>query len=520
MEKETDVDCGGEDCAACANEKSCAVVTDCASNFCDGGTCKSAPTDSPTSSPTTTSPTATPTKSPSAFPTASPTENPTTSSPTVPTTGAPTTPRISVTVSASGTNFWFKDQDNSRAAGFAYFDENGDGFWNLTEAQGAFDIAAKVLGEALNVDFDVWVLRVTGKGVDSDPVISESQYQDGNTRPPSGSCTNMTSPEITVRKMQNGIQLNVDDGKVSGNSIPGLATFDYFDSDCDGKLQVDDLEAMQTILTPNAPEGTSLTDEAAWLKDVVTATDPDGDKSISRGPFLAYFKDGLACPWTPCGVDIDPPCKPLGKREFENKVLNGYRFYTNRGSYQLFFNYYDADCDGKWDPSELSDMVSAVDILTRGQINPGDKDALSNILSLEWLKERDANGDGEISFDEYISVGADDANAEIAAAYSAVIILASVLGGLVCCCGCYATYKCRPEYLPKVIKKRFDVVYEHDTVKTVRSKLHGALDKVGLDYEVTDRRNSISRLSVGSVNNPNELEVPSIANTSSVRENV
>ena len=37
---ETDVDCGGPDCGKCADGSSCAGSGDCASNFCDNGTCE------------------------------------------------------------------------------------------------------------------------------------------------------------------------------------------------------------------------------------------------------------------------------------------------------------------------------------------------------------------------------------------------------------------------------------------------------------------------------------------------
>jgi hypothetical protein len=37
---ETDVDCGGLDCAKCALGKICLVATDCASSVCSGGKCQ------------------------------------------------------------------------------------------------------------------------------------------------------------------------------------------------------------------------------------------------------------------------------------------------------------------------------------------------------------------------------------------------------------------------------------------------------------------------------------------------
>jgi hypothetical protein len=36
---ETDVDCGGPECAPCGNGSDCSAPTDCESAFCDGGTC-------------------------------------------------------------------------------------------------------------------------------------------------------------------------------------------------------------------------------------------------------------------------------------------------------------------------------------------------------------------------------------------------------------------------------------------------------------------------------------------------
>jgi hypothetical protein len=38
--KETDVDCGGPDCAKCANTKACGVASDCLSGTCTGGACQ------------------------------------------------------------------------------------------------------------------------------------------------------------------------------------------------------------------------------------------------------------------------------------------------------------------------------------------------------------------------------------------------------------------------------------------------------------------------------------------------
>jgi hypothetical protein len=37
--KETDVDCGGPDCATCASGKKCTTGTDCTSKTCTSGTC-------------------------------------------------------------------------------------------------------------------------------------------------------------------------------------------------------------------------------------------------------------------------------------------------------------------------------------------------------------------------------------------------------------------------------------------------------------------------------------------------
>ncbi|MGC4079469.1 MAG: hypothetical protein QM702_21000 [Rubrivivax sp.] len=48
---ETDVDCGGAACAACANGKTCAVAPDCVSGICTAGVCKPPPPVSPCSAP-------------------------------------------------------------------------------------------------------------------------------------------------------------------------------------------------------------------------------------------------------------------------------------------------------------------------------------------------------------------------------------------------------------------------------------------------------------------------------------
>ncbi|MFO0617547.1 MAG: proprotein convertase P-domain-containing protein [Polyangiaceae bacterium] len=42
---ETDVDCGGASCSACANGKTCGVASDCTSAFCNAGTCAACTTD-------------------------------------------------------------------------------------------------------------------------------------------------------------------------------------------------------------------------------------------------------------------------------------------------------------------------------------------------------------------------------------------------------------------------------------------------------------------------------------------
>ena len=70
---ETDVDCGGSACSPCANGLNCSVSRDCASKFCLAGRC-SAPTSFPTKGPTTAAPTKTPT---TRKPTGSPSKRPT-----------------------------------------------------------------------------------------------------------------------------------------------------------------------------------------------------------------------------------------------------------------------------------------------------------------------------------------------------------------------------------------------------------------------------------------------------------
>ena len=83
-------------------------------------------------------------------------------------------------------------------------------------------------------------------------------------------------------------------------------------------------------------------------------------------------------------------------------------------------------------------------------------------------------------------------------------MVSSVLGGLICCCGFYVTYKCRPEKLPAPVRKRFDRIYKAKTIGKIRSGIHKTLDKVGLDYEIADRRGSVSRRSVA------ESQVPGL----------
>ena len=93
---ETDVDCGGSDCPACAENEFCSVWQDCKTQNCDGGTCGSAPSAfpsvspslAPSSAPSTHFPSISPTNVPSNMPSVGPTNMPS-SKPSVGPTNVP-----------------------------------------------------------------------------------------------------------------------------------------------------------------------------------------------------------------------------------------------------------------------------------------------------------------------------------------------------------------------------------------------------------------------------------------------
>ena len=139
------------------------------------------------------------------------------------------------------------------------------------------------------------------------------------------------------------------------------------------------------------------------------------DGSISRYEFLRKAENGIPCPWSPCLGDRDSGdsiCKPLGKAVFQTGLANGFRFYKLRSNFKLAFDYFDEDCDGRWSNDDLETMIHTLDIQSRGKIS--NKEALTTLLINEWLEQRDENGDGYISYQEYVDVGKSEASAQIA----------------------------------------------------------------------------------------------------------